>query len=341
MNNMSSKIMSKYLHDKIFVKLLKMAFRVLDVSYHNGTIDWNAVKQSDVKAVMIRSSYGKPDPSHVDIKFRENVLGALSAGLFIGIYHYTHATTVSEAEAEAEFVLDIIKEFKDKITLPVAFDIEGEQREALSKDQNTKDAIAFCNKIREAGYTPMMYANLWFSGHHINMDEIRDANIDFWIAQWNSYTQYQEIFTMWQYSSTSKVPGCDGNIDSSWCSKDYTKGLIDFKVNKQKGLNPVYEFTKNSDTDVGELQSLLNLEKTWIPSESTYEEAAKIKISPGESNSFVTWLQKRLTKLNFFNGSINGIFDSETETAVDKFHSFYELQPGIISGIDWYYLIQP
>ncbi|CDC37414.1 glycosyl hydrolase family 25 [Clostridium sp. CAG:352] len=134
-----------------------MQEKLIDVSTWNGNIDWDKVYKSGVRYAMIRSSFGVENPNQIDNKFVRNIENAIKVGIKCGIYHYSYARSVAEAKKEADFCLKTIKNYK--IDLPVAFDIEDSSQTNLGKDALTSIVIAFCDRIKSAGYMPMLYCN--------------------------------------------------------------------------------------------------------------------------------------------------------------------------------------
>lgn len=200
-----------------------MKLSVIDVSEHQGKIDWTKVKNAGIAAAMIRTGYGVKTPNQVDKQFTNNLAGCKAVGMPYGFYHYSYAMSVNEAEREADFCLEIIAGSNPQY--PVAFDMEENSQAALGRAVCTDVAIAFCNKVRAAGYKPMLYTNLDWSQNYIDMAKIDAAGIDVWMAQYYATCQYMGTYTMWQYSSTGHVDGITANVvDMNWCYKDYTSG---------------------------------------------------------------------------------------------------------------------
>ena len=195
-----------------------MREKLIDVSTWNGNIDWNRVYKSRVKYAMIRSSFGIENPNQVDNKFVRNITNAQKAGVKCGIYHYSYAKSAAEAKKEAEFCLKTIKGYK--IDLPVAFDIEDSSQTHLGKDTLTSIVIAFCDRIKSAGYRPMLYCNPNWLCNYLHKDKLINK-YDIWLANWGvSAPSYN--CAIWQYSENGSVPGISGSVDMNWIFKDYT-----------------------------------------------------------------------------------------------------------------------
>ena len=195
-----------------------MKEKLIDVSTWNGNIDWDKVYKSGVRYAMIRSSFGVENPNQVDNKFVRNITNAQRAGVKCGIYHYSYAKSAAEAKKEAEFCLKTIKGYK--IDLPVAFDIEDSSQTHLGKDTLTSIVIAFCDRIKSAGYRPMLYCNPNWLCNYLHKDKLINK-YDIWLANWGvSAPSYN--CAIWQYSENGGVPGISGSVDMNWIYKDYT-----------------------------------------------------------------------------------------------------------------------
>ncbi len=185
----------------------------IDVSKWNGNIDWNAVKNSGVSYVIIRCGYrGSTGGSLIeDPKFKTNIQGALNAGLKVGIYFFSQAVNEVEAVEEASMTIGLIKKYK--ITYPVFLDVEASGGRADNIDRNTRTQVikAFCETIKNSGYTPGVYANKTWLNSYMNAGELNSYKI--WLAQYNTAPTYSGKFDMWQYSSKGKVGGISGNTD--------------------------------------------------------------------------------------------------------------------------------
>ena len=120
--------------------------RGIDVSHWKQTIDWNKVAADDVKFVMLGTRYN----NEVDPYFGTNAIGAFNAGIKVGAYIYSYATSVEMAEAEADFVLDLIKDYP--ISYPVVIDVESSEMSALSPTELANVINAFCQKVEQSGY---------------------------------------------------------------------------------------------------------------------------------------------------------------------------------------------
>lgn len=203
------------------------AVRGIDVSHHQGDIDFSKVKASGTGFAMIRAGYGWENQSEqTDRKFSQNYKMATGVGLPCGSYHYSYATTPQEAEQEADFFLKIVKGCK--FAYPVAFDLEDKSQANLGRDRLTDIAIAFCDRVEKAGYYVCVYSNLDWIRNRLDMERLK--RFDLWFARYNEKPGYEGM-GMWQYSSTGKVDGISTNVDMNIAYKDYPA------IMKAKGLN--------------------------------------------------------------------------------------------------------
>ena len=185
----------------------------IDISKHNGNIDWNAVKNSGVQYVILRCGY-RGSASGVlveDQKFKSNIQGATAAGLKVGIYFFSQAVNEVEAVEEASMTLSLIKKYR--ITYPVYIDVESANGRAdgISKEARTSVINAFCQTIRNSGYTPGLYANKNWLTEKINTGALGGCKI--WLAQYAKTPTYTGRYDLWQYRSDGKVSGISGKVD--------------------------------------------------------------------------------------------------------------------------------
>ena len=179
--------------------------RGVDVSHWQGDIDWQKAAADDVDFVMLGTRYkGDTDP-----KFRENADNAVKAGVKLGAYIYSYATTPEEAAKEADFILKLVKDYP--ISYPIAFDAENEKTlGALSKDQMTEIVHTFCKKISDAGYYPILYANDYWLQNKLDMNALSQYPV--WVAAYERMPKYDR-YVMWQGTDSGSVAGVQGNVD--------------------------------------------------------------------------------------------------------------------------------
>lgn len=197
----------------------------IDVSEHQGEIDWETVKASGVSFAFIRCgarAYG----SGVLLKdscFERNIAGAEAAGIDVGVYFYSQAITTEEAVEEAEMAISMIGDHK--LTYPLVYDWEtvitdSARTDDISVDMLTDCTKAFCERVKEAGFTPMVYQNQRTSLLKLELPEI--AEYDFWLAEYHPQASYYYDYRIWQFCSDGHVPGIDGTVDINICYQPYT-----------------------------------------------------------------------------------------------------------------------
>ena len=139
----------------------------IDVSEHNGRIDWQAVKRAGVEFAIIRCGYGQDYESQHDDRWLDNVRGATAAGIPYGVYLYSYADTVAKAKGEASHIIRLLRESNCKPEFPIYYDLEESSLESSKKVPLLAEmAFTFCSEVSRAGYTPAVYANTnWFNNN--------------------------------------------------------------------------------------------------------------------------------------------------------------------------------
>ena len=201
-----------------------VSIKGIDVSTYQGDIDWEKVAARGVKFVFIRLGYRGYESGLLvkDDRFEDNIRGALQNGIAVGVYFVTQAISVEEAVEEAQFVMENIRPYN--VTWPIVLDIEDAasataRTAELSQQARTDHAIAFCETVKESGYTPMLYCNIrWFIE---KLDITRITDYDKWFAQYFRKPFFPYAFQMWQYSSTGRIDGIEGNVDYNISFVDY------------------------------------------------------------------------------------------------------------------------
>lgn len=196
----------------------------IDVSRYQGDIDWEKVAGDGVEYAFIRAGVrGSTEGKIVeDVTFEDNIKGAMKNGIDTGVYFFSQAVTEEEAVEEAEFVLKTIAPYD--VTYPIVYDLEevtsnDARTKGLTKEEFTGNCIAFCEKIKEAGYTPMIYGNLKTFMIMLDMEQVEEY--DKWFAYYNPEVYFPYDFSVWQYTSEGTVNGIKGDVDLNVCMKDY------------------------------------------------------------------------------------------------------------------------
>ena len=184
----------------------------IDVSRWNGTIDWTRVKNAGIKYAIIRCGYGDNLTSQDDIQWARNVAQCEKLGIPYGAYIYSYATTVKQAQSEADHCIRLLKGHNPKY--PIYLDLEDSSISGLSNAQLASITQAWATKIKAAGYTPGVYSSKYWWTNKLTSSVFN--NYQKWVAQWNTKCTYTGTYQMWQYSSTGKVNGINGNVDMDY-----------------------------------------------------------------------------------------------------------------------------
>ena len=188
----------------------------IDVSAHQGKIDWQAVADSGIRFVMVRLGYrgwGEKGTLKVDEYAVANIKGAQEAGLAVGAYFFSQSVTEEEAIEEANMALEILGDLE--LQLPIVYDWEYVSEEARTANMDARTltdmTIAFCETIEGAGRDSMIYFNWGQADDLMYLEELVDY--PFWLALWQDRMTYPYRVEMWQYTSTGRVPGIVGDVD--------------------------------------------------------------------------------------------------------------------------------
>ena len=193
----------------------------IDVSSYSGDIDWKKVKESGIDFAMIRvggRGYGKSGEMYTDERALEYINGAKAEGIKVGAYFFSQAINTEEAIEEADYVKSVLGDIK--LDYPVAYDWEiikddDARTDNVSASQATERARAFCDRVKELGYTPILYSpsrELYFK-----YDLSRLADIDIWYCEYANVPTFYYEFSMWQYSATGTIDGIEGAVDLNVC----------------------------------------------------------------------------------------------------------------------------
>lgn len=192
----------------------------IDVSSHQGQIDWKLVAQDGVEFAIIRlgyRGYGKEGNLKEDAQFDNNIQGAKAAGIKVGVYIFSQAINDDEVLAEANLVLEKIAPYE--IDCPVVYDVERTREDGrmnnISVEERTHLTLLFCQTIENAGYTPMIYHNTQMGALMIDVAELEDY--DKWYASYSDQIFYPYEYKIWQYSDKGKIQGISTNVDMNIC----------------------------------------------------------------------------------------------------------------------------
>lgn len=190
----------------------------VDVSSHQGKIDWEAAAADGIEFAFIRAGYRGYETGRLaeDSRFIENAEGAYAAGLDVGLYFYSQALTEQEAREEAEYLVSCIDELNAEITLPLVFDWElpeGEnvRTEELSGEEQTRCCEAFCAAVREAGYEAAYYSSVNTAIFRYDLAALHDETL--WLAQYTDEPDFPYRHDIWQFTCFGRVDGIDTYTD--------------------------------------------------------------------------------------------------------------------------------
>lgn len=266
----------------------------IDVSKWNGEIDWKKVKADGVEFVFIRTGYWT---NYTDPYFEKNYINAKSAGVKVGAYHYSYALTAVQAKQEAEFMLTLLK--GKSFEYPIAYDLENDATQlVLGKKVLTDMAAAFCETIKSAGYTPMLYINTNWRNNYIDMTRITGV-YHIWQAHYPPNpairpTAIDDKVAVWQHSCTGKVSGINGDVDMNW---DYI-GLAKQTTTTESGVDLVSKEYDELKKEINTLKSNLD---NWTSN-------SKVKYGYVDKN-MPEWAKTTITKLTqkgYLTGNENG-----------------------------------
>ncbi|MBP3323965.1 MAG: glycoside hydrolase family 25 protein [Clostridia bacterium] len=197
----------------------------IDVSSHQGEIDWEKVKETGIDFVIIRTGYrgySRGRINHDDF-FKANIKGATEAGLDVGVYFFSQALTTAEAEEEAAQVLESIRGYD--ISYPIFFDWETVEAENARTNEAegeliTECAAAFCKKISKAGFTAGVYFNKSQAYDFYDLEKL--SAYEFWLAEYQLVPSLYYNFDMWQYTCEGGLSGINTDVDVNISFKDYS-----------------------------------------------------------------------------------------------------------------------
>jgi len=187
-----------------------VTYQGIDVSKHQGYIDWQQVKNAGIDFAIIRCGYGANTASQDDVRWEYNASSCESLGIPYGVYLYSHADNTSEIDGEVQHVLRLLKGHKP--TLPVYIDIEENRQFALGGAVLSGFAERFCSQIKKAGYKSGLYTSTSHWNAYFGAFAALPSYYH-WVAQYNTSCTYSGRYETWQYSNTGRVSGISGNVD--------------------------------------------------------------------------------------------------------------------------------
>jgi len=181
----------------------------IDVSTHNGKIDWEKAKADGVEFAIIRCGYGMDEKEQDDEQFARNIAECKRLKIPFGVYLYSYANTLEKANSEADHVLRLVKGYTP--SLGIWYDVEDKIQNDLEPELLTNIINTFCKKIQKNGYSVGIYSSKHWLTNKIDPSITKKYPV--WVAQYYSVCEYQGKYVMWQYSSNGGVDGIKGKVD--------------------------------------------------------------------------------------------------------------------------------
>ena len=332
---------------------------VLDLSYHNGTVDFNKLKAAGVYGVILRAGYGKL-ASQKDKKFEEYYSAAKSVGLHIGTYWYSYAKSVSETKKEMNVFMNVIK--GKTIDMFVAFDLEDASQTSLGKTTLTEMAVAALEAIHAEGYQAVLYSNPNWLLNYLYPSQM-PSYTKYWVACYSTNNKYAQwvspnFCAMHQYTEKGTINGINGHCDMNYCYYDfvsatknntdtsnvtettqmYTKDSLNIRVSPSINATIVTTLSKgttvtvvnNSEKIVGNyewIKCIINNEELWCA--KTY-----LSLDPVPTKTTT------LVEIKAGSWNVRKSYNiSSRVVKVIKGNSSYEYSNVVsVGGIKWYYL---
>ena len=228
-----------------------MELKLIDVSVHQGQIDWSKVK-NHIDGAIIRCGYGSDYANQDDKRFVQNVEACIKHGIPFGVYLYSYAKTISAAKSEAAHVLRLLEPYKNNLSYPVYYDLE----EAGTENGAVERAIVFGEIIESKGYWCGIYANQYWWQTYLKNGLDRYTK---WVAKYSNSkpSGISGTYDIWQYSSKGSVPGIEGNVDMNICYRDFPaeikKTVVEEKVEQNEEIETdssmiiIHAYSKEKD----------------------------------------------------------------------------------------------
>jgi GH25 family lysozyme M1 (1,4-beta-N-acetylmuramidase) len=250
--------------------------KLIDVSKHNGShIDWKKVKESGIEGVIIRAGYGRFTKQE-DGCFKRNYECAKAAGLHVGAYWYSYATTAEMAIEEAETFLEVAK--GKSFDLPVYYDIEDKCHLKLPKEVCTAVATSFCKRLEAESYFAGVYSfdSFFVSNLDVSIQEL----FSIWAARVeDEKPKYVGKYDIWQHSWKGKVNGISGNVDLNICYKDFPAIITEHELNGCKKTDTPEALEEDTEKPAEEEKDSIKVDVTAKKTDVTPKEAEQLRSS--------------------------------------------------------------
>lgn len=244
---------------------MSKTYKGIDISYYQGDIDFEKVKNSGIDFIMIKAGQGRTaeyNAPFTDPKFKENIVNAARANAnsntYLGVYWYYTASTDKEVIEEAEYLLRLLKPYKFNIKTYVAIDVEDSKLIKSSKAALSRHIKTFCSIIKSAGFRPIIYSNIYWLTEKFTAP----SDVPLWIAYWADNLDIETISKsypnckMWQ-CGTRPVSGISGNVDYNYAYDIIGDANNDGKVNN-KDINHLLKYLAGWNISINTSQADVN-----------------------------------------------------------------------------------
>lgn len=322
-----------------------MKVNCVDISTWNTGVNYRAVRSDGIIAAILRAGYGR-ETSQEDSRFETHYKGCRDAGLKVGVYWYSYADSVDDAEQEARACLSVLG--GRHLDLPVYFDMEESWQTSMGRGTLTAMAKRFCDTIEAGGYRAGVYSNLNWFGNYLNYDALR-ARYSIWLAQWSG--SYSLDCDIWQNGDSGHISGISGGCDTDviinsaiidggcpsaggdevrqvqqWLNSTFDAGLEEDGV---YGSHTNQALVKALQTELNEnYGARLVVDGVFGPR----TKQAVRNLGTGDTGDYVKVLQGFLLCHGYDTGGFDGIFGGRTENAVTSFQKARGLYADGIAG---------
>lgn len=196
----------------------------IDISSYSGDIDWEKVRANGVEFAMVRlggRGYGESGELYPDDRAAEYIAEAKQAGIKVGAYFFSQAITAEEAVEEADYAVGLLN--GQTLDFPLAYDWETIEDDTARTDGASSQTVtdcakAFCDRVKSLGFTPMIYSESEALYYKYDLSKL--SSVDIWYSEYQPSPNFYYEFSMWQYSSSGKIDGIEGNVDLNLCFTD-------------------------------------------------------------------------------------------------------------------------
>ena len=290
----------------------------VDLSYHNGEVDFSQLKEAGIKYVILRAGFGQ---NNIDQGFERYARACIDHDISFGVYWFGYPLNTEMARLEARYAIEAVSKYRSRC--PIAFDLEYDSIKyaagkgvQIDRNQATEMARVFCKEVASAGYIPILYSNKDYLKNYFDLDRI-DAYL--WYARYTLGLSDSEkrSCAIWQKTSAGRIPGISGKVDIN-------EFYVDFE-SEGDTINP----PQSGRPEVKALQNALNLdgyrdgdgkplEEDGKVGPKTMATIGKVVLRRGSSGVTVDWAQKRLNELSGAGLEEDGEYGPATENAVEK-----------------------